>query len=339
MPAALHLIRPDRNSMNSGLRNPVAGLGGYGRYGGGMAAGALASRGGLGGLGGGRYADPYSGAGHHAGMGNLAGRRGMMHAPLQTGMLSPYNPVDNLMLQNSYMTLGRPGMGNLMSPGYGPYGGYNSLHGMNIFGGGACDGSCRGGCSYERGCDGSSLSSLKDVKTKDIMIRGKAYKVRKSFLTDLGKFEADIGKYLEKKSEETVPTNVVQMLIDFINVEQCEAQSLSDVVTLHVLGSNLSVKSVQEHCLGLLKKHEEGYRITGAELVGICSTIMLSSKVDDKLTEWLKKFLNRNEIWRELHYLPEYQRVTVTKPELEIELNRLLGFVPKDDNSEGLRIL
>lgn len=222
------------------------------------------------------------------------------------------------------------------------------------------DRGCRGGlgCGYDRRCEherclydcsrcsgngngrsSSSSSSSKDFKTKDIVVRGKTFKIRKSFLADAGKFEGDIVKLLDKKSEESFPNYVVQMLVDFINEESCKANTILDLVSLNVLASSLGVKSAVEFSLNQIKKHEYDRDIGAVELTDICVAVLLSSKVDDKITEWLKKHLKAGERWRELVQHHCWKQMIYRRPELEIQVGQLVGEFEKDDREDGLRIL
>ena len=218
---------------------------------------------------------------------------------------------------------------------------------------GYCDGrGCRG-CGYDRRCEhdrctydcdrcsgssGSNSFSSKDSKTKDIVVRGKTYRVRKSFLADSTKFEGDIVKLLDKKSEDAVPNNVVQMLVDFINEESARSNSILDFVQMNILASNLGVKSAVEYSLSILKK-ELDHELTGVELTHICLAVMESSKVDDKLVEWLKKYLRFDGRVDRLVFNHFYRGVLEQKPELSVHLNQLMGFIEKDDSEGAYRIL
>ena len=206
---------------------------------------------------------------------------------------------------------------------------------------------CDKNCEHQRSAidcascssSGRSGSSTKELKTKDIVVRGKTYKIRKSFLVDASKFESDIVKLLDKKSEETMPNHVVQMLVDFINTEHCRTTTLLDLVSMNVLASSLSVKSAVEHSLNLLKKYEIDYNIGGPELTQMCVTVLASGKVDDKLTEWLKKFLEYDGRWERLLRNEFYQTTLYRKPQLQIQIAQLIGLIEKDDGEDGFRIL
>jgi hypothetical protein len=203
-------------------------------------------------------------------------------------------------------------------------------------------------CDRDYGCSCTSKSSSSkseskckkdyDFKTKDITVRGKSYAVRKSFLADSSKFEADLIKYVDKKKEEQLPDRVVQMLVDFINEESCSYKSVLDLVLMSVLASSLGSKSAVEYSLRELKRVDYDYRINGDDLTQICVVVMLSGKVDSGLEEWLKKFLQLDQradyLWRSYHY----RALLDTHPELEVKLLELLGKIDKVDD-EGLHIL
>lgn len=327
------------------------------------------ARGGIGALGSpllGRRYDPLArlGVGPHLGgvgagalgirgLNPLLARRDMLGGGY--GLLS-----DPLLRGGRYPDLGGRGIEDLLLSSrlsHDPYRDLEALLGLGRFdrGRGYCDGrGCRGGlgCGYDRRCEyerclydchrcsgGGSSSSSKDVKMKDIVVRGKTYKIRKSFLADSSKFETDIAKLLDKKSEEAMPNHVIQMLIDFINEEQCGGKTLLDAVSMNILASNLGVKSAVEFSLGLLKKNEGDYRIYAPELTQICLAVMESSKVDDKLVEWLKKYLKYDGRADGLGVSPYYQEILYRKPELGIHLEQLLGRREKDDNEDSFRIL
>jgi hypothetical protein len=220
---------------------------------------------------------------------------------------------------------------------------------------GHCDGNGCRGCGYNRSCEyercpdvchrcsgsssnSSSSSSSKDSKTKDVVVRGRTYKIRKSFLADSSKFEGDIVKLLDKKSEDAVPNNVVQMLVDFINEESCKSNSILDFVQMSILASNLGVKSAVEYSLGVLKK-EIDYEPSGVELTHICLAVLESSKVDEKLVEWLKRYLKYDGRADKLSFNPFYKGILQNKPELGVHLAQLLGFLEKDESEGAYRIL
>jgi hypothetical protein len=288
------------------------------------------------------------------GAGSL-GMRGVSPLLAGRGLLGTGHS-DALLRGGRHPDLGRRGLDELLlssSLSRYPYRDLETLPGVG--GRGLCDG--RGyrsglGCGYDRRCEherglydcfrcsgSSSSSSSKDLKTKDIVVRGKTYQIRKSFLADSSKFEADIVKLLDKKSEEAVPNDVVQMLVDFINTERCDGRTLLDVVSMGILASNLGVKSAVEYSLNLLKRHELDYGTNSIELTHICLAIMESSKVDDKLVEWLKKYLKSDGREHLLGRSPYYHEILNRKPELGLHLMQLLGQLEKDDNVGTYRIL
>ena len=268
---------------------------------------------------------------------------------------------DTLLRGARYPDLGRRHLEELIHSqnlGHYPYRDLDTLLSLGLVdrGRGLCDGrGCRGGlgCGYDRRCEherymydcsrcsvgSSSSSSTKDLKTKDIVVRGKTYKIRKAFLQDSSKFEGDIIKLLDKKSEESVPNDVVQMLVDFINTEKCAGRTLLDVVSLNILASNLGVKSAVEFSLNLLKREGLDYRMRANELTDICLAIMESSKVDDKLVEWLKKYLKSDGKGSQLSRSIEYHNMIYRRPELAIHLGQLVGDIEKDENEGEYRII
>ena len=195
---------------------------------------------------------------------------------------------------------------------------------------------------YTCNCTSSKFESrgkkTYDFKTKDITVRGKSYAVRKSFLADSNKFEADLIKYVDKKKEEQLPSNVVGMLIQFINEEDCSYKTVLDLVLLNVLASSLGCKSVVEHSLRDLKKIDHDNRVAGDELTNICVAVMLSGKVDSGLEEWLKKFLRSDGKAEYLHRSYHYRAVLESHPQLNVKLLELLGEKPKQDG-DNLPIL
>jgi hypothetical protein len=175
---------------------------------------------------------------------------------------------------------------------------------------------------------------------KDIAIRGVAQPVRLSFLADQPKFEADIVKYMEKKSKEDVPDRVVDMLISFINREHYYNKNVLDEVTLCILASNLGVKSVVDNAVSNLQKMEDYIR-TSKELCQIIACILLSSKVDAKLTGWLKKFLLQNQLFVEdMHRsTAEWHNLIEYHPELLREVQVMMDLLPERKNMVGYRQL
>lgn len=354
----------DRHPLH-GLRGQLRGVRGIGGGLGGGLGGDLG--GGLGGLRAARWGGGFDPLVRYADLGGMGGLRGPGGlgglGPLgaRRDILGPRPGLADPLHSGRYpdLGLGRRALDDLhISSCFGPHG-LEGLLALNRFDRdrGLCDGrGCRGvlGCGFDHrceherrmyncsGCSGGSSSSSSipnDLKTKDILIRGKTYKVRKSFLVDAGKFEADVGKYLEKKSEEACPNNVVEMLIDFINTESCNAKTLLDLVTMNVLASSLGVKSAGEYSLNHLKKYEVDYDVGAVECTQICVAVLLSGKVDDKLTEWLKKYLKYDQRWLNMARSSYFFDIVARKPELELAVAQLMGVVEKDDREDGLRIL
>lgn len=226
-----------------------------------------------------------------------------------------------------------PGIDHRLLP-YDPYRGGGWPHG------GSCDTYWRGrsyhenqgnhgfGCGCRSSC-GQALNSSKksdfDFKTKDVTIRGKARAIKASYLTDTPKFEADLTKYMEKKSEEEIPDRIVDMLISFINRDRFENNSLVDEVKLNILASNISAKSAVDYSLSRLK--QSGLNEGGENICKIISLITMSSKVDGGLKKWLEKELKADDRWlyEELHRDFKFQRLCEDLPEAVVELQRLMG--------------
>ncbi|KAI9649339.1 hypothetical protein NHQ30_001911 [Ciborinia camelliae] len=191
------------------------------------------------------------------------------------------------------------------------------------------------------GGSGSGGSNKKEYgfPTKDIVIRGKTYSCRKSFLADQGKFEDSLVKMMEKKKEDEIPTTVLDSLFSCINEEiVLSSASAHDLVTLNVLSSSLGVKSVMEKSLAQLKKQCADNIVSGSTLTGIVVTVMMSSKVDDGLREWLKKYIKGWGLWEELQGFAMYIRCVEDHPEIHTGLLELLGLRRKADG-EGWRII
>jgi hypothetical protein len=197
-----------------------------------------------------------------------------------------------------------------------------------------------GRCSCSHSCCDKANSSSKeefDLKTKDITIRGKARPIRASYLTEASKFEADLTKYLEKKKEDTIPDAVIDMLFSFINREQYTNNSLIDEVTLNILAHNVGAKSAAAYSLDRLKKYN--LEVGGQELTNIIASVVISSKVDSGLKEWLKKYLKNDDRFLHLRRTSRYWWSMVDgRPEVEMETLRLLGEIP-EASDEGIRIL
>ncbi|KAB8296049.1 hypothetical protein EYC80_008857 [Monilinia laxa] len=186
---------------------------------------------------------------------------------------------------------------------------------------------------------GSSSKKEYDFPTKDIVIRGKTYACRKSFLADQGKFEDSLVKMMEKKKEDEIPNAVLDSLFSCINEEKVlGSASAHDLVTLNVLSSSLGVKSVMEKSLAQLKKQCADNIVSGSTLTGIVVTVMMSSKVDEALREWLKKYIKGWGLWEELQSFAMYIRCVEDHPEIHTGLLELLGLRRKADG-EGWRII
>ncbi|KUJ22017.1 uncharacterized protein LY89DRAFT_715021 [Mollisia scopiformis] len=181
---------------------------------------------------------------------------------------------------------------------------------------------------HETSCHSSDHNDHRrglNYKLKDIVIRGKAFSVRASYLQDQVKFEKDLVSFLDKKSDEEVPMRVVDMLVAFINKEEyCNYDPL-DEATLCILASNVGAKSVVEHSLNEIKKQDR--EVTAGNVVDIIITIMLSSNVPDKLKEWLQQYLDAPGRWIEVNTLPDFQRkIYFELPETYMDLERMLGY-------------
>ncbi|ESZ94569.1 hypothetical protein SBOR_5059 [Sclerotinia borealis F-4128] len=191
------------------------------------------------------------------------------------------------------------------------------------------------------GGGGSEGSNSKEYgfPTKDIVIRGKTYACRKSFLADQGKFEDSLVKMMEKKKEDEIPTTVLDSLFSCINEEKVlSSASAHDLVTLNVLSSSLGIKSVMEKSLTQLKKQCSDNIVSGSTLTGIVVTVMMSSKVDEGLRDWLKKYIKGWGLWEELQGFATYIRCVEDHPEIHTGLLELLGLRRKADG-EGYRII
>ncbi|PQE33604.1 hypothetical protein CJF32_00003470 [Rutstroemia sp. NJR-2017a WRK4] len=184
----------------------------------------------------------------------------------------------------------------------------------------------------------SSSSSKYSFPTKDIVIRGKTYACRKSFLADQPKFEDTLVKTTSAKKEDLIPTSVIESLFACINEERCPATNPHDLVTLNILASGLGIKSVVEKSLAQLKKSVADTIIQGAMLTQIVVTVMMSSKVDEGVKEWLKMYVKGWGLLEELEGWPDYRRAVDAHPEIHTGLYELLGF-RKPVGDEGYRIL
>ncbi|TGO55395.1 hypothetical protein BELL_1456g00020 [Botrytis elliptica] len=205
-------------------------------------------------------------------------------------------------------------------------------------GGGSKEKSSSGG-GGGGGSSGGSNKKEYGFPTKDIVIRGKTYSCRKSFLADQGKFEDSLVKMMEKKKEDEIPNTVLDSLFSCINEEKIlSSASAHDLVTLNVLSSSLGIKSVMEKSLTQLKKQCSDNIVSGSTLTGIVVTIMMSAKVDDGLREWLKKYIKGWGLWEELQGFAMYIRCVEDHPEIHTGLLELLGLRRKADG-EGYRII
>lgn len=192
-------------------------------------------------------------------------------------------------------------------------------------------------CCGESGCAGG-------LKTKSVAIRGNNFNIRYSYLAEVPKFEADIVKYMEKRTEEAVPDKTVHMLVDFINQEAYTPAIVFDDVMVNILASNVGAKSAVEYSLKQIKSRQYGhdiYGISGAvELVKIMFTIQQSSKVDSNLRGWLIKLLEANDcaLYWAVHFHPDAQKTLEERPELFLEYRRLIKIVhdPKDEYQQVL---
>ena len=183
------------------------------------------------------------------------------------------------------------------------------------------------------GCNSRSKDS--SIKTKDVVIRGKAKKLRASYLAENSKFEGDLTKYMEKKKEKDVPDRVVDMLVSFLNEEHYSNTSMVDEVTLNVLASNVGCKSLVAHTLSRLKDCEIGSYM---EIADVSPTIILSSKVDDGLKSWLVDILKHNKTAERMHAAGYFKDVEETHPEVLIAMDKMLGNRSKNED-EWMRVL
>jgi hypothetical protein len=198
-------------------------------------------------------------------------------------------------------------------------------------------------CSHKKKYCGCGNSDAKDkneysFKTKDVTMRGKSYSIRKNFLADLHKFENELVKFVDKKSEEEVPDHVVQMLVDFINKESCDSNTALDLVGLNILASNLRAKSAMEYSLQRLKDVEFDYPIRAAELTKICGTITMSGGVDEGLETWLRKFIQTNDALRILESSQSFHTLLSGNPEVWTRLEKIMGWRERE-NELGLMVM
>lgn len=166
--------------------------------------------------------------------------------------------------------------------------------------------------------------------TKDIDIRGKSYAIRKSYLADNNKFEGTLAKYVDKRKESEVPDNVVQLLIDYLNDDYYDCDKLHDEVTLNILALNVGVNSVVEVSLSNVKKWTAPTLMTDFAMIVV--TVLLSSKVDKRLREWLKEHIQQRDPLGDIIYLLNNPPYCFEHPELVPLLERLL-FDPSPGSS------
>jgi len=180
-------------------------------------------------------------------------------------------------------------------------------------------------------------------KTKDITIRGKTYPLRKSFLDDNGKFEKDIQTYTEKKNDKTVPNEVIRHMVCLINDLPISPSSILDLVTLNILASNVGVKSAVKSSQDYIERYTSGDAsgrdsgLGGNELIEICASIFLSSRVDDGLMEWVKEYLKKGGAADRMAKASGFRALERDHPEVIVSIETLLGMREKPDD-DGLRI-
>jgi hypothetical protein len=203
-----------------------------------------------------------------------------------------------------------------------------------------CDANCAGRCTSRGFCIRSETKLKKEYKfkTKDITVRGKSYAIRKSYISEAPKFEADLIKFVDKKKETELSDDIVEMLVDFINEEGCQAGTILDFVMLNILATSLGAKSAVEYSLNQIKKFEIDYPMRATELADICCAVMLSNKVDTGLEEWLKKYLKYDRRIDDLARSARYQEIVQDHPELRKKLEVLLG-IGEQINDEGRPII
>ena len=175
-----------------------------------------------------------------------------------------------------------------------------------------------------RDCDGCcsvSSKSSSSVPTKDVVVRGKTYKFRKSFLAEASKFESELVKFVDKKSEETIPDRVLELLEHFVNNDEYKTCNLSDEVALNIVGTNVGAKSVVEYSLKSISKRDV---VRLNELIPVIASILLSGRVDDGLREWLKKQLKYDSRADSLPGHPAWESLQHSHPEVERRVLELL---------------
>lgn len=166
------------------------------------------------------------------------------------------------------------------------------------------------------------------LKTKDVLIRKKAFSVRESYLIEQPKFEKELGQYVDKKDKTAIPDRVINLLFSFINQEEYCNSDPHDEVTLCILAFNVNSRSTVKHSLGNLKEIEDN--IDNPEiLVDIIITILRSSDVPDKLKDWLEKFMRDKVPWDQICFDPKFQAFIHEYPETYMDLLVLLGLSPK----------
>jgi len=196
-------------------------------------------------------------------------------------------------------------------------------------------------CCERANCGLSSISSRKSKKfdfvTKGISVRGESFQIRKSYLTENSKFEGDLTKYLEKKSVEAIPKNVVEDLVEFINTEECRGTAVDDLVALSILASNVGAKSVVDASLARIKEVTSTRTVDCRMLANICVTIVKSSKVDSGLKSWLKTYLTTVVQWADFFQSYPFLDVIYDCPDVQMELEILLGV--RSNKEDKYRIL
>lgn len=144
-------------------------------------------------------------------------------------------------------------------------------------------------------------------------------------------------KYVDKKDKDSVPDKVIDLLITFINVDFYDNDDIVDEVTLCILATNVGAKSVVDRALERLGMLKGGVRdIAPLEAGRVAAMIVMSGKVDKGLTEWLKKVLEKDDLAlaHEMYRCREWEGVIRERPEVDIEVRRLLGLV--DGPKEGI---
>lgn len=236
------------------------------------------------------------------------------------GASALYNPNPNQILARYYPP-NSPGLvGHI---GAYPYGHLNPYYGL----GSGCQ-TCGG--AHDSCCEHNDNSQEQKFKTKDVTVRGKARKVRASFLIEASKFEADLVKYMDKKKEDDVPDKVVDMLISYINHEDYKNSNILDEITMNILASNVGAKSAVLHSAARFRKLEDD--INPRQITKIIGTVFLSSKVDDSITKWLKSYLKDEDRYNRLFGYYEFRELCEERPEVLAELERLLGLKSQPDD-------